>query len=292
MTRLSRYPLSEGDVRHWKLREQQPPFKRADLDRFLKQTLQGATTREKREKAVQDGVEKLVEEAKELSGKIQENNYKELQLLKLDSRVNSMYSEIDSGLVPKQARQVRTSGKGKPGPIHGPSKKFLNSIKWFLLEGSFSADQEDLILQVKELRDRRSRLKSEWLGARQKLKVLVSKTISQGIKLPQKIEDLLERESSALDAVFVVHDKESYTSFTLRGKPNLVTSRQGKAIKILHQAHENNPSQPDVSGKAIVELLGSETSDLRDTFRYTQAEELWDTLIVRGDKKGFYRLNI
>ena len=94
------------------------------------------------------------------------------------------------------------------------------------------------------------------------------------------------------DAVFEIHDEESYTSFTFRGKSHLVTPRQGRAIKILHQAHEKKPSYPDVSGKALAERLGPGTSSLRDTFRHTKAGKLWGTLIVQGKKKGFYRLNI
>ena len=175
MTKLIRYSLSERDVRLWKLRKENPPFKRTDLDRFLKQALKGATTQEKREKAVQEASENLIEKAKDLSGKIQENNVKELQLLKLDSRVRGLYNEIDSGWVPKQARQTITSGKGKPETIHSPSKE------WLLLAGSFSPDQEVLILHVKELRDERSRLQNELSGIVQKLKVLTAKATTEGM---------------------------------------------------------------------------------------------------------------
>jgi len=192
MTKLSQYPLSENDVRLWKLREEQPPLKRADLNRFLEQVLKGSTAPKKREKTTQDTLDNLVEEAKDLSGKIQENNDKELQLLKLDPFVKSVFGSVDSRYAPKQALRIITSGKGKPGTISMPSKKLLDSIRWVLPEGLFSADQQDLILRVKELRKGRSRLQNELIGIGQKLKVLTAKAIIDGLQVPQQIHDLIE----------------------------------------------------------------------------------------------------
>jgi len=98
--------------------------------------------------------------------------------------------------------------------------------------------------------------------------------------------------ASLEENVFVVLDEENYTKFTFREELHLVTPRQGEAIKILHQAYKTSPSFPDASGVDTVKQLGPGTSSLRDTFRRTQAEKLWGTLIVQGEKKGFYRLNI
>ena len=102
-------------------------------------------------------------------------------------------------------------------------------------------------------------------------------------------EAVIENQKPDLEE-FKVHDEENFTSFTFHGKRYFVTPRQGKVIKILYQACESG--SPDVSTWNILVKLVSTDSQLRDTFRHTKAEDLWGKLIVPGEKKGFYRLNI
>ncbi|MDA2931172.1 hypothetical protein MYX84_14715 [Acidobacteria bacterium AH-259-O06] len=109
--------------------------------------------------------------------------------------------------------------------------------------------------------------------AKERLSLIESKAVIDGVTLPE--------------VEFAVHDEEDFTSFTFRGKEYVVGVRQGKAIKLLYEAHQSG--HPDVPIEKIKKEMGlPSTSDLRDSFRKAG---LWNTLID-SKKRGTRRLNI
>lgn len=297
MTKPSQYQLSEDDVKRWKSREDTPTFSLNDLEEWQKELLKGKKQKEK----IREAIEGLIEDIGKLDTQIQASEDKERRLLKTSPKLTEIFSAIDSGRRPPGAIVILKNSRAKKRKKAGdrivythPSKEFLASQKWVLTRASFTTVEQHTTTKISSLRNGCSLVKKSRLGAVQKLQYLRVEAITRDISLSEESINLILTPElrQEIQEIFVVQNKESYTSFTFHGEPNLVTTRQGAAIKILHQAHENNPSYPDVSGKVIVEQLGSGTSELRDTFRRTKADKLWGTLIVLGEKNGFYRLNI
>jgi len=80
---------------------------------------------------------------------------------------------------------------------------------------------------------------------------------------------------------------EDYRSVTLQGKPYTLTTSQAAIVQMLHE--ELQHGTPELGQAYILERLGTPNSRLRDTFK---GPELWGKLIVRGKKRGTYRLNL
>ena len=81
---------------------------------------------------------------------------------------------------------------------------------------------------------------------------------------------------------------ESYRCISFMGTPQTLNPCQSKAIRRMHEAYV--AGIPYLHQKQILEAAGQPpTSRLRDCFTNTG---LWKTLIVEGDKKGTFRLNL
>ena len=78
-----------------------------------------------------------------------------------------------------------------------------------------------------------------------------------------------------------------YRCVTLKGKHYTFTSLAAQAIQILHEHYLQDT--PDVGKDYILEELGTPSKRLRDIFQYCPD---WKELIVPGEKKGTYRLNL
>ena len=80
---------------------------------------------------------------------------------------------------------------------------------------------------------------------------------------------------------------EDYRSVQFRGETYSLTSRQATLVKLLHKAALS--SYPSVSKDRLLSAVESETSEVRNIFRNCP---LWGTLIVKGDRRDVYRLNL
>ncbi len=83
-----------------------------------------------------------------------------------------------------------------------------------------------------------------------------------------------------------VHSKD-FRSVTWKGESFTFTSRQAQVIEMLYNAFKTKT--PCVGKDRILEDLDSPSSRLRDTFKNSPA---WKTLIIAGERRGTYRLNI
>lgn len=79
---------------------------------------------------------------------------------------------------------------------------------------------------------------------------------------------------------------EDYRSVAFHGGTYTLTSRQAQVVQLLHEAQQRGQA---LSQDYILEKLETPASRLRDTFKESG---LWGTLIVRGEKRGMYRLNV
>jgi len=80
---------------------------------------------------------------------------------------------------------------------------------------------------------------------------------------------------------------DDYRSAAFRGQRYSFTSRQAQVIEMLHKAFAKGT--PALGKDHILEQLESSNSRLRDTFKKHPA---WGSLIVSGEKRGTYRLNL
>jgi len=94
-------------------------------------------------------------------------------------------------------------------------------------------------------------------------------------------------KSPAASKATVFAPSDDYRSATFRGKSYSFTSRQAQVVEMLHEAYLNGT--PELGKDHILEKLGSPNSRLRDTFKKHPA---WNSLIVSGEKRGAYRLNL
>jgi hypothetical protein len=78
-----------------------------------------------------------------------------------------------------------------------------------------------------------------------------------------------------------------YRSIRFNGVPHALTRNQGTIIKILHEAFQRGT--PSVGTFALLAAVESESSRVKDFFRRSP---LWRTLVVSGERRGTYRLNL
>ncbi len=102
---------------------------------------------------------------------------------------------------------------------------------------------------------------------------------------PNALPEASGKKTDKMKDVF--QHSDDFRSVTWKGKKFTFTSRQAQVIELLYDASQNNT--PDVGKDYILEQLDSPSSRLRDTFKNSP---VWGTLIIRGKKKGTYRLNL
>ena len=78
-----------------------------------------------------------------------------------------------------------------------------------------------------------------------------------------------------------------YCSVIFKGRHYTFTSHAAQAVHLLHEQYLNGT--PEVGKDYILEELGTPSKRLRDIF---QCCPCWKELIVPGEKKGTYRLNL
>jgi hypothetical protein len=78
-----------------------------------------------------------------------------------------------------------------------------------------------------------------------------------------------------------------YRSVRYKGREHTLTPNQATIIKILHEAFKRRT--PAVGKAELLAAVESETSRVRDSFKGCP---LWQTLVVSGERRGTYRLNI
>ena len=78
-----------------------------------------------------------------------------------------------------------------------------------------------------------------------------------------------------------------YRSVRLNGKLYALTPLAAQAIQLLHEQFMQGT--PEIGKDYILEELGSPSKRLRDIF---QCCEDWKELVVPGEKRGTYRINL
>ncbi len=282
--------LTEDTVKLWKLNIEHSPVPPQSLQSFTGNLLKGIRKPERRKAKIQTCMQEIMEEVQKYNEEIRENEDREFAILRLEPDLRKVFQTIDLGKSPPKAKFIPVS---EPDYIPGVGPVGSRIESWVLPTEAFTPNEQVSLTKIREFRDARCKLHVDRNVKVQILKALCVKAIDEGVSLPKEVKEFVEMETLGKkpEDVFEVHNPD-YTSFTFHGKLWFVTQRQGLAIKILHKAYKNNPSRPDVNGKVITEQLGARSSDFRDTFRRTKAEELWSTLIIPGEKTGFYRLNI
>lgn len=271
--------LTKEDVTTWKFREKESLLELDQVEGLYRELVKGTRKGKRRTEKIHSTMEQSVKEIQQLDDQISANKDKERELLRIEPSLQEVFRAIDAGQLPPRSESVV------------PTRSELRTtVPWVLPRSSFTLNEQDVLTKVKELRDERSLINNERTMKMQGIRFLCTKAIVQGLAIPKEIKEFIDKETLPTgekpEAKFVVHDQEGFTSFTFLGQPYLVTPRQGEVIKILFMARR------DVPAKAILKTLDTPSSSLRDTFRHTKAEELWGTLIVEGEKKGFCRLNI
>ena len=79
-----------------------------------------------------------------------------------------------------------------------------------------------------------------------------------------------------------------FRSVSLRGEPFSLTARQAQVVERLYSAHQNGT--PEVGQDTLIVSLELQSHRLRDVFK--SRLEAWGKLIVQGETRGTYRLNI
>jgi hypothetical protein len=80
---------------------------------------------------------------------------------------------------------------------------------------------------------------------------------------------------------------KDYRSIRFNGQAHTLTPKQATIIKILHEASQRK--NPSVGKAELLAAVETETSRLPDIFR---GSPLWQTLVVQGERRGTYRLNL
>ncbi len=271
--------LTKEDVTTWKFREKESHLELDQVEGLYRELVKGTRKGKRRTEKIHSTMEQSVKEIQQLDDQISANKDKERELLRIEPSLQKVFRESDAGHLPPRSESVVPT-----------SSERRTTVPWVLPRSSFTLNEQDVITKVKALREERSLIKNQRAISLQGIRFLCTKAIDQGIAIPKEVQKFIDRETLPTgekpEAKFVVHDQEGFTSFTFLGQPYFVTPRQGEVIKILFMARR------DVPAKAILRTLGTPNSSLRDTFRGTKAQELWGTLIVQGEKEGFYRLNI
>jgi len=80
---------------------------------------------------------------------------------------------------------------------------------------------------------------------------------------------------------------DDYRSINFNGVKYTLTYNQATIIKILHDAFQRGT--PCIGGAQLLAAVESETSRVQDSFK---GSPLWQTLVVSGECRGTYRLNL
>lgn len=111
----------------------------------------------------------------------------------------------------------------------------------------------------------------------------VIETVAKPVGRPKK----RKRKSASArveEPIFTYSD--DYLNITFYGKPSTQTEKQRTLIRVLHEAHKRG--QPVVHEKTLLQAIDS-TTEVRSYFRRSP---LWGNLVVRGPRKGTFRLNL
>jgi hypothetical protein len=94
----------------------------------------------------------------------------------------------------------------------------------------------------------------------------------------------LENSKSSSNALLFSDD---YRSLRFHNKSYSLTRNQSQMAKILHAALLKG--FPDVDKDKLLQAIENETSNVRDSWR---GSPLWNKLVIQGDRRGTYRLNV
>jgi len=132
--------------------------------------------------------------------------------------------------------------------------------------------------QAEEKQDRTADLLRIVVENQHTLSDQVNEVLKQQTKAPvQQMNQLAQGISAAPD----------YRCINCQGQIYTFTSRQSQIIEILFASYQNGT--PDVGQDYLLETLNIDSTRLRDVFRSSDA---WGTLVIKGTKRGTYRLNI
>jgi hypothetical protein len=123
----------------------------------------------------------------------------------------------------------------------------------------------------------------------------IMRLVDDGIHLNQARLDAVTsgwRDGKPLAATgesLVFEYAEDFRSVVLRGVAYSLTPRQAQVIELLFGVR--GTGMPELSQEYILDRIGSKSLrlTLRDVFRKSPA---WKTLVVPGDRRGMYRLNL
>ncbi len=80
---------------------------------------------------------------------------------------------------------------------------------------------------------------------------------------------------------------DDYRTICFNGKSHQLTRNQSVIVRLLHAAHRRGT--PAVGQETLLKAIEAETSRVRDSFKKSP---LWGTLVVPGERRGTYRLNL
>ena len=98
-------------------------------------------------------------------------------------------------------------------------------------------------------------------------------------------DDSVFTHSPDYDSAFT-HSPD-YRSIRFKGTDYTLTLNQATMIKMLHEAFQQGT--PHVGKLRLLAAVGAETSRVQDSFKVSP---LWQTLVVSGERRGTYRLNL
>ena len=85
----------------------------------------------------------------------------------------------------------------------------------------------------------------------------------------------------------VIHFSEDYRTVRKNGQEFHLTLNQARIVEKLWQAHTNKT--PEVHQSTLLEKLEIYSTRLRDVFKNSEA---FNSLVVRGEKRGTFRINV
>jgi hypothetical protein len=106
-------------------------------------------------------------------------------------------------------------------------------------------------------------------------------------------EEELQGRTSTEPSPPTIHPEPAFThsidyrSIRINGQTHALTLNQATIIKILHEAHQRGT--PWVGKAELLAAVESETSRVQDSFKRSP---LWQTLVISGERKGTYGLNL
>jgi len=245
---------------------------------------------QKREEPLPDEPKELVREAQEILKRIAQLKSEERKLDKRRAQILAHCPRL------KIAWEDERTGEISEKPVSGaervrvylPRSRTVETVRKLPTQAMTEDEKKvqkdarklslDCFVRYREIEEEQKRLR---LIEKRAEKIKEAKDRLRSIE--EAVQENQEPESK------FIHGDENFTSFTFLGKQYFVTPRQGGVIKILYKAHQSG--NPWVSGEKILKELRA-GKELRDTFRRTEAEDLWGTLIVKAEKKDSFRLDI